>query len=159
MQCNLKKNVSIVILGETKAFDDIILPLYFSLKRLHYNVSIVKNKFFNDTTNIIMGLCDYPDIDINNFPKDSIIYNLEQLVSGSKAFAEGYINACAKFPVWDYSEDNIKRFRELYNIDNVCHVPLGYCPEMTRIFQEYPKDIDVLLYGAMNDRRVNMIKI
>lgn len=159
MQCSLKKNVSIVILGETKAFDDIILPLYFSLKRLNYNVSIVKNRFFNDATNIIMGLCDYPDIDVSNFPKDSIIYNLEQLVSGSKAFAEGYINACANFPVWDYSEDNIKRFRELYNIDNVCHVPLGYCPEMTRISQEYPKDIDVLLYGAMNDRRVNMIKI
>lgn len=38
------------------------------------------------------------------------------------------------------------------------HVPFGYCPEMTRIDPCYPKDIDVLLYGAMNERRVSLIK-
>ena len=104
-----------------------------------------------------MNLCDYPDLDISSLPKDTIIYNLEQLVEGSKGVSQDYLHACSTFTVWDYSEENIKRFKDIYNIDNIFYVPFGYCPEMTRISTTYPKDIDVLLYGALNERRIVMI--
>ncbi|MBQ9452664.1 MAG: methyltransferase domain-containing protein [Desulfovibrio sp.] len=157
MVTNIQNNVAIVIIGKTKAMDDLALPLYFTLRKLKYNVCIVRNTYIPDATNILMDFCDYPNMDITKFPEDTIIYNLEQLVEGSKGVNKDYINACSQFTVWDYSEDNVKRFKEVYNIKNVCHVPFGYCPEMTRISPEYPKDIDVLLYGALNDRRIAMI--
>ena len=158
MHNTLKNNVAIVFLGKARAIDDLALPLYFTLKKLKYNVKIVRGVCVPDATNILMNLCDYPDLDISNFPKDTIIYNLEQLVEGSKGVSQGYLHACSNFSVWDYSEVNIKRFKDIYNIDNIYYVPFGYCPEMTRISTTYPKDIDVLLYGALNERRTDMVE-
>lgn len=158
MSIELKRNVAISILGPGKAFDDIAYPLYYSLKKLNFNVSICHNELNRDATNILIGLCDIPTLPAKALPKDTIIYNMEQLVRGSKGLNKDYLALCSRFQVWDYSLENIKRFSEYYGISNVTYVPLGYCPEMTRINPDYPKDIDVLFYGAINKRRKKIIE-
>ena len=155
----LRKKVVITMMGNTRAFDDLVLPLHFSLRRLGYDSHILRNGFHRDATNILVGLCDFPDLELSELPEDCIIYNMEQLVEGSKGIVPGYLNACARLPVWDYSRRNVELFEHVHGISGVRHVPLGYCPEMTRIDPEYPKDIDVLLYGALNERRRAMIRM
>jgi tetratricopeptide (TPR) repeat protein len=54
--------------------------------------------------------------------------------------------------VWDYSLANIEQLRQL-GIHHVAHVPVGYVPEMTCISPAVERDIDVLFYGSLNERR------
>lgn len=151
------KKYAIAVLGGHQAFADLGLPLYHSLKRLGYEPQVLNNAVCRGATNIILGLCDCSGVPLDAIPENSIIYNLEQLVEGSKGVNSFYIDACSKFKVWDYSQENIKRFKDKFGIDGVEYVPMGYCPEMSRIDPEYPKDIDVLMYGAINERRRDLI--
>lgn len=155
MGTKLQKNVSICLLRKFEGFDDIVLPLYFSLKRLGYACKIVYNTFYSNSTNIIFGLHDFPNISISSLPEDCIIYNIEQINIAS--IGEEFIKKCSLLPVWDYSEENKRRFSML-GVNNVTYVPLGYSPEMTRISPNYPKDIDVLFYGTVNERRMKIIR-
>lgn len=151
------KKYSIAVIGGHQAFADLALPLYYSLRKLGYEPKILENALCDNSTNIILGLCDCSEISLSKIPKDSIIYNLEQMVCGSKGVTPFYLDACSKFKVWDYSKENVRRFKENFNIDNVEYVPMGYCPEMSRLDHTYQKDIDVLMYGAINERRAELI--
>ena len=151
------KKYSIAVIGGHQAFADLALPLYYSLRKLGYEPKILENALCDNSTNIIFGLCDCSEISLSKIPKDSIIYNLEQMVCGSKGVTPFYLDACSKFKVWDYSKENVRRFKENFNIDNVEYVPMGYCPEMSRLDHTYQKDIDVLMYGAINERRAELI--
>ena len=153
----MQKNVCISIVSSSQCFDDVTLPLYYSLCRLGYNVVVMRNSFVQSATNIIIGLCDCPYLDLSLLPKDVIIYNFEQIIPGSKGVSPEYLQSCSHYPVWDYSEQNIHRFAQL-GVTDVTYVPLGYCPEMSRIDPNYPKDIDVLFYGSINERRAAMIE-
>lgn len=157
MRTPLQKHVVISVLGNADAFDDLVVPLYHSLCRLGYVCRIVRNGFWQKATNIVINLSDFPDLDVAQLPEDCIIYNMEQLVAGSKGVTPGYLAACARLPVWDYSQANVDRFAQRYGITGVRYVPLGYCPEMTRLDPDYPKDIDVLLYGSLNARRLAVV--
>jgi hypothetical protein len=148
----------IVILGKensicTHCLDDMVLPLFYALIRLGYTVNIVKNKFSKYERNIIFCLQDIPTIDFSIIPENSIIYNTEQLTDGSKTLKQHYILALKKFTVWEYSMKNYQILKRAFTESFVQHVPLGYVPEMSRLDASYPKDIDVLFYGAFNDRR------
>jgi SAM-dependent methyltransferase len=138
--------------------DDIVIPLRYALQRLGYEARIQENSFAATGMNIIFGLQDVPNIDLDTIPPNSVIYNFEQLVGGSKALRPHYLAALRRFPVWEYSERNYAVLRGQYNIASVSYVPLGYVPEMSRLDPEYPQDIDVLLYGSLNERRQNIIK-
>lgn len=157
MNPEYKEGFVISIIGESRAFDDIAIPLHLSLGRLGHSSSLVRNKIHPKKMNIIFGLFNLSEDEIQSLPDNIIIYNLEQLIEGSKGFYPAYLKACARFSVWDYSKENINRFAEQFGITGVTHVPLGYCPEMTRIDPHYSKDIDVLLYGALNERRTALI--
>ncbi|MBQ7607396.1 MAG: hypothetical protein IJU76_05450 [Desulfovibrionaceae bacterium] len=153
----MKKDVILSLLSNALVFDDATLPLYYALKRLGYNCTIKRNAWHEEASNIFIGLCDALHLDLDKLPKDSIVYNFEQLVSGSKGIAPRYLEACRKFQIWEYSLLNVKRFVTEYGITNITHLPLGYTPEMTRIDPDYPKDIDVLFYGSLNERRLSLI--
>ena len=158
MSVGLRKEIAISVMGQTNAFDDLVIPLFHALNRLGHNCCILRNELRAEAMNILVGLCDLPGIDVSILPKNSVVYNLEQLVDGSKGLNPAYLKICSQFRVWDYSRANISRFAAQYGITGVEFVPLGYCPEMTRINPDYPKDIDVLMYGALNDRRVTLLK-
>ena len=157
MNQKYKEGFTVSVIGKSKTFDDVAIPLHLALGRLGHSSSLVHNTIYPQKTNIVFGLFNLSEDEIQSLPDNIIIYNLEQLVEGSKGLYPAYLKACSRFAVWDYSKENINRFAEHYGITGVSHVPFGYCPEMTRIDPDYPKDIDVLLYGALNERRVALI--
>ena len=64
-----------------------------------------------------------------------------------------YVEHLKRFTAWEYSHRNARYFRKSLGMDNVAEVRLGYVPEMTRLNRDFPLDIDVLFYGAVNERR------
>jgi len=88
-------------------------------------------------------------------PHNCIIFNLEQIGSDAFYLNEEFRKIYAGHEVWDYNARNIFALAELGITAK--HVPLGYVPEFSRIGGTVEHDIDVLFYGAMNERRVRIL--
>ncbi len=138
-------------------FDDVILPLYHALRALGFSVEIRKNSVNPKSRNIVFGSCIAPRRIGRELPANSIIFNLEQFAEGSMWANRDYLTHLRDFTVWDYSRRNIGFLAEL-GVPGVVHVPLGYVPEMTRLRPDFPQDIDVLFYGAINERRREVLQ-
>jgi acetyltransferase-like isoleucine patch superfamily enzyme/SAM-dependent methyltransferase len=87
-------------------------------------------------------------------PKDSILYNLEQISPDSPWLTRNLLEQFKAFEVWDYSLTNIHNLQGL-GVHHVKHVPIGYAPILSKIPQcsRAQQDIDVLFYGSLNERR------
>lgn len=88
-------------------------------------------------------------------PPNSILYNFEQIYADSPWMTPALFDLFLRFPVWDYSQANIDRFAS-WGVPRLTHVPVGYVPEMTRIAPA-PKDVDVLFYGRIDERRTALL--
>lgn len=133
-------------------FDDAILPLYYALQSLGYEVELRCNSVNAQSRNIVFGSCIAPRRIGRRLPPGSIIFNLEQANRESKWCNKDYLVHLHDFPVWDYSRENVRLLREM-GVEDVTHVPLGYVPEMTRLDSAFPPDVDMLFYGLVTDRR------
>ncbi|MDR2604130.1 MAG: class I SAM-dependent methyltransferase [Desulfovibrio sp.] len=140
--------------AQSPHFDDVILPLYYALCRLGYNVKVSVNFINTLSINILFGTCNIPGFLDEHLPANTIIFNLEQISSNNNPWSNTkYIEHLRRFTVWDYSRRNAGFLRKSMGLENVMEVRLGYVPEMTRLACDYPQDIDVLFYGAVNERR------
>ncbi len=84
---------------------------------------------------------------------DPVVYNLENV--GTQVGRHTY--PC-DVELWDFSARNCERWRDMGR--QVTHVPIGYHPSMGR-FTPLPwseRDIDVILCGAMNERRKRVVE-
>jgi len=99
---------------------------------------------------IILGAHNLP-ADYSN--PDNVLYNLEQRGSPVLDRPE-MLDLLRRHEVWDYSASNVAWLAERGVAAK--HVPIGYMPQMTRI-PDVPKDIDVLFYGSLNERRNNVL--
>lgn len=103
-----------------------------------------------DRRHIIFGanlLSRYPQ----SLKPDSIIYNLEQVEAGSVWFDQNLLDLFQRHTVWDYSRSNVATLNAM-NIAAI-YVPIGYMPCLSRIATAASKDIDILFFGSLNDRR------
>ena len=151
-------HINIVKAGSAhQGFDDAILPLYYALSRLGHKTDITRDICSAGRLNIIFGAHELEEFCLENIPADSIIYNLEQVTPGSLAMRQRYLEALSRYAVWDYSLRNVE-ILQAAGLRSVNHVPCGYAPEMTRLDPDYPKDIDVLLYGVFNERRIAVLE-
>ena len=82
--------------------------------------------------------------------KDHIIYQFEQLSDDEGWRCQGKLGE----KIWDYSRANIE-FLESKGKSPV-YVPLGYHRALERI-PRGDKDIDVLFYGSVNERRLDVL--
>ncbi len=137
-------------------FDDVILPIRHGLSRLGYSVETRINEVNAQSVNILFGTCQLATLDRFHPPANSIIFNLEQI--NSPWYTEQYIKHLKRHTVWDYSHRNARYFRKSLGMDNVVEMRLGYVPEMTRLARDFPRDIDVLFYGAVNERRQKVLE-
>lgn len=85
-----------------------------------------------------------------SIPEDAIIYNTEQV------FSWDYLQTLKRHRVWDYSGNNIEMLAEKGVKGELC--PVAYMPGMTigDGLNADTQDIDVLMYGSQNHRRVKI---
>ena len=137
-------------------FDDLILPLYFALRRLGFATELRFNTCNPASRNIIFGSCIAPRRIGRTIPANSIIFNLEQINENSKWCNNDYLTHLRDFAVWDYSAENIAGLDHL-GVKGCAHVPFGYVPEMRRITRASNPDVELLFYGLITERRQALV--
>jgi hypothetical protein len=134
------------------AFLELAELLKYSLIDLDHKASISYNHIETNAINIIIG-CHLLDPANSKFiPRDTIILNTEQLEKNNFAWQKTILEWGRRLPIWDYSIKNIQWFSE-NGINHAKHLRLGYQPQLDRLNKHHPKDIDVLFYGCINERR------
>ena len=86
-------------------------------------------------------------------PANCAIYNLEQVEDSLFQWAPHLPALFKRCEVWDYSRRNIEALRAAGLAPRAFHLPIGMVPDLSRIKPAPRQDIDVLFYGAVNDRR------
>lgn len=89
-------------------------------------------------------------------PDDAIIYNLDPLYHGGALDNIGFFDILRTHKVVDYQKKNVELMRSI-GIE-AWHLPYGYHEKLERVDQTVDKDIDVLFFGGVNNRRIKILK-
>lgn len=130
--------------------------LYFSLIEIGFEARLIFNQIEPDVKNILLGCHLLAPSLIEEIPKSTVIINTEQIYNDSVEWNENIFQWVANFEVWDYSIRNIQKLNQL-GVERVKHFKIGFQKELTRLNNLKVKDIDVLFYGSMNERRKKII--
>lgn len=164
------KEINICLLDPSKGkgnisyFNEVAIPLFYGLKRLGYHVTIHKDFIKSNVLNIVFGANQYDNKFHPNLQGQKvIIFNLDQLGKDQPQHIinNNYKSILLNSIVFDYSSENIRTMHSWgKESNNVFHIPIGYTPEIQNpTFQNHTnKDIDVLFYGSMSKRRIEIIK-
>lgn len=108
-------------------------------------------------TLIVLGSHLLDDAGAAALPRDAVIYQSEQVESGSSWFAGQYLNTLRAHTVWDYSPRNIDQLAR-HGIDaTLCEV--GYHEFLTSISRsKLAQPIDVLHIGSLSARRMDALQ-
>ena len=141
-------------------FDEMQELLHYTLQELGFPSQISHHYIFNNMTNIIFGVPVLGEAGRNVFPKDTIIFNLEQLDPENyrpaiRQWTDNILTLGKYFTIWDYNQQNI----DLLTQHGVCakRFDFGYQKNLHRIQAQAQQDIDVLFYGSINYRRQQII--
>ena len=129
----------------------------YSLRRLGCETQRAENELMTGGYNILFCAHLLGQGTAVGLPENCIVYNTEQIESGSSFDSPGYRGLLERYVVWDYSARNVEQLARALGHRRVYHVPVGYAPELTRIERSGPADIDVLFYGSLNERRQRVI--
>ena len=140
----------------SRAFDEIATGLRYAFRDIGCEAPVVRDVREIRGRPIILGCNLIPRLCGVRIPEGAVMYNLEQIQPSSPWMTEDYIGLLRSFEVWDYSRRNMARLRRL-GVCNMKFCGIGYVPELTRI-PESEKDIDILLYGSVNERRYKILK-
>ena len=143
-----------IIIPISEIFNDVAETIRYGLDELNYE-TIILNKIVEGYVHILLG--SHLIEDWSNVPRNSIIYNLEQLNSDSVYLSELYVQKLNEFQVWDYSKKNIEWLHRSQSNLNPVYMPVGYVPTLSKVHKSELQDIDVLFYGWLNDRRKKII--
>jgi hypothetical protein len=140
------------------AFKEVTETVAYGLRAAGCEVTLAVNKLVKPgPPAVIFGANLLTPEEAAVVPDDTIIYNLEQIGDTNSWCTPTYLGLLRRCLVWDYSQRNIAALARL-GVERTQHVPVGYVPELTRIHDQLPQDIDVLFYGSMNDRRAAVIE-
>lgn len=134
------------------AFLEIAELISLTLQELGLKSSISFNRISSDAKNIIFGCHLLQPAQIDSIPRNSIIFNTEQLNGIDNNWNQNILNWGRKFEVWDYSDRNIAVLQD-FHIENVKRFKFGFQKELVRIEKNQSPNIDVLFYGCLNERR------
>ncbi len=141
----------------SQAFQEVAQTIHYSLLALGHH-SVITTQITPGYQHIVLGANLLPFFPVS-LPTNSIVYNLEQISSDSPWLDAEMLELFQRFPLWDYSQKNILNFAH-FGISQIQHVPIGYVPQLTRIepLAAVDRDIDVLFYGSINERRQEIIE-
>lgn len=134
------------------ALAELAETLLFGLAGLGLDIDFAINDLAADRRNIILGAHLLTPEEALALPAEAIVYNSEQVDDRSTWIDSSYLGLLKRQPLWDYSQANLERLAT-YGVNHGQFVPVGYVPQLTRIPLDVPQDIDVLFYGAINERR------
>lgn len=138
------------------AFTELAELVACGLMDLGHTVALHHNRTFPDARNILIGCHLLDPVHMARMPADSIVLNTEQLYLGSEVWNHNVFEWAARFETWDYSPRNLLR------LASVCARPprqlrLGYHARLARIPRGQQRDIDVLFYGVVGERRQRVL--
>jgi hypothetical protein len=110
--------------------------------------------------NIVMPAVLFPTDALDQIPRATVFYNTEDLEYQPPAKQAGIIEILRRgFPMWDYSRKNLGWYGAQGFPDHVRHVPLGYAGRLERVISRpwEQRPIDVLFYGRLTQRRVDIL--
>ena len=153
--CIIKPNKYV----HSDAYLEIAELLNYSILELKKKSSIVYN--FIDTNlntkNIIFGAHLLNEELIKSIPKNSIVFNTEQLESINEVWKKRIIFFAKQgIELWDYSSFNLDFLKQELKIKGKLF-EIGYQHKLQRIKSNNEKEIDVLFYGSINKRRKQII--
>jgi hypothetical protein len=133
--------------SHSRCFDEVALSLHEAFAALGLDAPIVTDALDITGTAIVLGPHLLEQV---VYPRDLILYNLEQVYQNPLLMTPAYRELLKRFPVWDFSSRNIAALAAHGIAAQLCGV--GYMPGLTRI-PAAAKDIDVLFIGSVNPRR------
>lgn len=135
-------------------YKDIIDTVIWGLESLGHTCQYSESTLSTSHTNIIFGAQTIPLEYLKNLPRQTIIYNFEQMREINKKHMRPQIQfAASHFQIWDYSEANRESW---FNLGAKCRiVPVGYAPVLTKVEKMPDQYIDVLIYGAPGQERLD----
>jgi hypothetical protein len=140
--------------AHTSAFSEVAETFVHALTELGYPTTHAENEVSPSATNIVFGWHALHTFSATELPRRSILFNLEQWVPDSQWFASEATRALmSRYTIWDYSQRNIDAIRATGLAPRIYLMPIGSMPQLARIAPATPMDIDVLFYGAVNERR------
>ena len=141
-----------------EAYREVAETVKYGLEKMGYEALLSDNKIIPGRTNIVFGFHIITPPSLDNLPRGTILYQMEQILPDPHALLRPvYYAIQSRFPVWDFSSRNCDVLRRL-GITNVVHVPLGYVPEMSRIETAAHPDVDILFYGSIKERRSRVLQ-
>jgi GT2 family glycosyltransferase/tetratricopeptide (TPR) repeat protein len=147
---------------------DVCKYFCYTIEATGYECCMVKNKFYSDRINIILGSHSLIDPSLAEQIKRAgkyIIVQSEVLREGGisgwpnqKSFYSIYVPLMQQaFAVWDGIESNIPHLTHLGI--HTEQIPLfGYLPKLEEVIHKKQKDIDFLHYGSLTPHRLTMIE-
>jgi hypothetical protein len=153
----MSKKSPIVLCTFSSASLQYVEALEWGLGQIGYEAEIAHG-FVNPTAlNILFHGVGLDPARLTDLAPRCVYSNLEQ-IGGKPRIHIGptAFKMMREFPTWDYSTENVRRLR-LAGVADACRVPIGYAPLMEYI-EPSEKDIDVLFYGSINDRRIEQLR-
>ena len=126
--------------------------IQYSLIELGHTATLGFNHIEPTHKNIVIGCHLLPPSAIPSLPKSTIILNTEQIYKDDSAWNKNIFSWGQQFELWDYSHKNMEKFNEL-GITHAKHLRIGYQKELERLNRNTKKEVDILFYGSMNERR------
>lgn len=135
----------------SSCFEEIALLLKSCLNSVGVDCDMKVNELDKNRINVILGY-HLLKFDETLLGCRYIPYQLEQLEAKEGWYSENIRRLLENaYEVWDYSEKNIGLLNRL-NI-RAKHLPIGYHESLELIDHKSEKDIDILFYGSMGERR------
>jgi hypothetical protein len=143
----------------TEAYREVIDSVLWGLQQLGHHATWRVNVCCHEAINILFGGHLLPDL-LMTCPNDTIYYNLEQICRHPQYDhhnPKDTVRLIAdKLRIWDYTGANISTWNMLNPTHAIKLVPIGYAPILTRIENAEQQDIDVLIYGAVGEQRLDV---
>lgn len=123
------------------------------LRRLGHKADFHKNRILPGVVNVVFGAHLKMPEQIQ-YPKETVIFNTEQLTSNSSFVDQDYLKLLDTHYVWDYSQSNLSALHH----DHKSEFPFTYVPELERLTSPETKKFDLVFYGSMNARRQSILE-
>jgi len=137
-----------------RAFDEVAEAIHAGMLGLGVDCERSVGGLVEGRINVVFGAHLLPPG--TALPADTVVYNLEQIVDGAMWVTPNYLELLRRHRVWDYSAQNVAALAAM-GLREALHVPLGHAAALERIAPA-SEDIDVLFYGAYNERRLALLE-